>query len=69
MFKFILSAVLLMATPAASADSVPASATANSNTVPVIIKNEPIDTKMCRLYFEDGTKKEVACDNTAEKTS
>ena len=68
MFKVILSAVLLMATAAASADSIATSATDSTNILPVIIKNEPIDAKMCRLYFENGTQKDVACENTAEKT-
>lgn len=63
MFKLVFSAILLMATSAAIADTAPATVTTSSNAVPVIIKNEPIDAKMCRLYFEDGTKKDVACDN------
>lgn len=69
MFKLVFSAILLMATAAAAADTAPVNVTADSSTVPVIIKNEPIDAKLCRLYFEDGTKKDVACENTAGKAS
>ncbi len=70
MFKYILSAALLVATSVAIADTNTATVTASATkTLPVIIKNEPLDTKMCRLHFEDGTQKDVSCEMTTEKAS
>jgi hypothetical protein len=74
MFKCILSAALLVATSVAIADTNTATVTASvtasaTKTLPVIIKNEPLDTKICRLHFEDGTQKDVSCEMTTEKAS
>lgn len=70
MFKFILSVALLMASAVASADTNTTAVTASATkAIPVIIKNEQLDTTMCRLHFEDGTQKEVKCDSTNEKAS
>ncbi|EIJ35704.1 hypothetical protein [Thiothrix nivea] len=63
MFKYILSTALLMAVSVAAAESEPAKTTAaTSSVMPVIVKNEPIGPQRCRLHFEDGNQKEVACD-------
>ncbi|OQX06694.1 MAG: hypothetical protein BWK73_30340 [Thiothrix lacustris] len=70
MFKFILSVALLMASAVASADTNTTAVTASvAKAIPVIIKNEQLDTTMCRLHFEDGTQKEVKCASTNEKAS
>lgn len=70
MFKCIVSAALLIATFAASADTTAPEVVASATkAIPVIIKNEPLNTKMCRLHFEDGTQKDVACNATTEKAS
>jgi len=70
MFKFILSAALLIATSAANADTTAPEVVASAaKAIPVIIKNEPLDPTMCRLHFEDGTQKDVACNTTTEKAS
>jgi hypothetical protein len=70
MFKFILSAALLVASSVAIADTNAKEVTASTTkAIPVIIKNEQIDTTMCRLHFEDGTQKDVSCEMTTEKAS
>ncbi|MDQ5769787.1 hypothetical protein [Thiothrix subterranea] len=67
MFKVIVAAVLFMAASASIADTTTTSVdVASSTKIPVIIKNEPIDATMCRLHFEDGSQKEVACVNATE---
>ncbi|GEM_PF-2970775 len=65
MFKVIVAAVLVMAASASIADTATTFVdVASSAKIPVIIKNEPINATMCRLYFEDGSQKEVACNAT-----
>lgn len=67
MFKVILAAVLLMTASATIADTATKSVDVTSNTkIPVIIKNEPVNPTVCRLHFEDGSQKEVACVSATE---
>ncbi len=70
MFKFILSAALLIAASSATAGSEPVKTTnaASSRNIPVIVKNEVITPKLCRLHFEDGSRKDVACNANGKKS-
>lgn len=69
MFKYVLSAALLMAASVAVAETTPATTSASNDAIPVIVKNEPIGPNLCRLHFEDATTKDVACDSADSKKS
>ena len=70
MYKFTIIATLLVASAVSFANtSAPEEETVYTSVrnFPVIVKNEIIDDKTCRLSFENGSSKDVHCNPYAGK--
>ncbi len=59
---FVISTTGLANTAAPEPDT--QTAYTSVRNLPVIVKNEAIAHDSCRLSFEDGSSKDVPCDNT-----
>lgn len=65
----ILAAILAITTTTCFAEGTNATNNPTSSTrhFPVILDNQVIANGVCRLYFDDGTSQDVACDRKNKK--